>query len=220
MFARAAPEPADNNSCSPVPKEESGHPWPRQNRVTNATPQSKTSNISKCLLTRLKSYRYSLNHTHNTFPARKGLQSSSIPHWTSFVLFQIHELSQLGLHITTQSPWRGTEYATSTPRLRISILAISVSMTADANALFCIPWGRQISSKYWHSTTWQRAVSNSNKRVGLRPEDKEQRSVRMGGHKLNRVHSISWSLWKMLQRQYFGLHRIRELAYPCHTVYV
>lgn len=64
MFTRAALEPAHNNSCGPVPKEKSGHPWPRQNRVTNATPQSKTSNISKCLLTRLKSYRYCLNHTH------------------------------------------------------------------------------------------------------------------------------------------------------------
>jgi len=64
MFTRAAPEPADNNSCGPVPKEETGHPWPRQNRVTNATPQSKTTNISKCILTRLKSYRYCPNHTH------------------------------------------------------------------------------------------------------------------------------------------------------------
>lgn len=64
MFTRAAPEPAHNNSCGPVPKEESGHPWRRQKRVTNATPQSKTSNISICLWTRLKSYRYCLNHIH------------------------------------------------------------------------------------------------------------------------------------------------------------
>jgi len=63
MFALAALEPTDNNSCGPVPVEENGHPWPRQNRVTNATPQSKTSNISKFLLTRLKSYRYCLNHS-------------------------------------------------------------------------------------------------------------------------------------------------------------
>jgi len=67
MFTRAAPEPAHNNSCGPVPEEKSGHPWPRQNSVTNATPQSKSSNISKCLLTRLKSYRYCPNHTHTKY---------------------------------------------------------------------------------------------------------------------------------------------------------
>jgi hypothetical protein len=78
MFTFAACEPAHNNSCGPVLKEKSGHPWLRQNRVTNATPQSKTSNISKCLLTRLKSYRCCPNHTHKILSLHARISRAAI----------------------------------------------------------------------------------------------------------------------------------------------
>ena len=64
VLTRAALEPAHNNSCGPLLKEKSGHPWPRQNRETNATPQSSQVASPNVSLTRLKRYRYCLNHTH------------------------------------------------------------------------------------------------------------------------------------------------------------
>lgn len=101
-------------------------------------------------------------HTHTGFlPACKNLQSSSIPQWTSFILFQIHELSQLELHVASQSPWTGTAQATSTC-LRVCILQFQ-SLWRLTQTLFCIPWGRQISSRYRHTTTWPNSVLNSNK---------------------------------------------------------
>ena len=172
VLTRAALEPAHNNSCGPLLKEKSGHPWPRQNRETNATPQSSQVASPNVSLTRLKRYRYCLNHTHTHTHTHKSYflctQKSPEKRYPPLNLVCIIPNTR------TVSTWTPHGNLKSLKRNRIRnqhttssdfhlCNAVSVSMTADANALFCIPWGRQITSKYRHRTTWQHAVSNSNK---------------------------------------------------------